>query len=393
MIQPFMPGKRVDENKPEKNLSPPRAARVLHLINGEHYSGAERVQDLLGLRLPEFGFEASFVCLKPGLFPSQRKSRGCQLFEVPMKGRFDRNAARSIAEIARNGDFELLHAHTPRSLLVGSRVARASRMPLIYHVHSPAGRDSTRWLGNRINTWVETWSSRRVNHFICVSESVKRYMQELGHLQQKLTTVPNGVAIVADLPDRDAPKGTWTIGTTALFRPRKGIEVLLKAMALLRQSGADVKLLAVGPFETTEYENTIRTLACSLNIEKDIEWTGYADDVNSHFRRMDLFVLPSLFGEGLPMVILEAMANGVPVIAANVEGIPQAIRDGIDGLIFEPGNPDELAARALRYMAGKVDWRQIRESARKRQQENFSDSSMAEGVAAVYERVLAEFAR
>lgn len=367
--------------------------RVLHLINGEHYSGAERVQDLLALRLPESGFEVSFVCLKPGIFPAQRKATRCPLYEVPMKGRFDRKATGAVADIVGKGDFALLHAHTPRSLLVGSRVARAMRKPLIYHVHSPAGRDSTRWLGNRINTWVELWASRSVNHFICVSGSIHRYMQELGHSELKLTTVPNGVAVVTDLPARNEPRGTWTIGTTALFRQRKGIEVLLNALALLRKSGADARLLAVGPFETKEYENTIMNLARALEIEPFIEWTGYTNDVNSHFRRMDLFVLPSLFGEGLPMVILEAMTNGVPVVAANVEGIPQAIRDGIDGLVFEPGNSGELAASILRFMKGQVDWKQIRESARQRQRESFSDVSMAKGVARVYEQVLADSAR
>ena len=65
-------------------------------------------------------------------------------------------------------------------------------------------------------------------------------------------------------------------------------------------------------------------------------------DIHAELRKVDLFVLPSLFGEGLPMVVLEAMAAGLPVVASRVEGIPAAIRHGADGLLVEPGNSDDL---------------------------------------------------
>ncbi len=367
------------------------AVKVLHLINGEHFSGAERVQDLLGLCLPEFGFSASFACLKSGRFAAERQSRECSLYEVPMRSKFDRRAIRQLCNIVTQNNYQILHAHTPRSLLVASRVARKVGRPLVYHVHSPVGRDSTRSFANKINQWVESFASRRVNHFVCVSESVKQYMEGLGYCQKLLTTVPNGVSVVASVPDRKTPVGTWTLGTTALFRPRKGIEVLLQAIANLKSNGANVRLLAVGPFESYEYEQKIKLMAGELGVSEVIEWTGFTNDVHKYFQRMDLFVLPSLFGEGLPMVILEAMAGGVPVVAANVDGIPQAIRDGIDGLIFEPGNAADLAEKVLRFQDKKIDWQAVRQSALDRQRQKFSDQSMAEGVAAVYRRVLYHF--
>ena len=104
---------------------------------------------------------------------------------------------------------------------------------------------------------------------------------------------------------------------------------------------------------------------------------------------MDLFVLPSLFGEGLPMVLLEAMAAGVPVVAARVEGVPEAIRDGIDGLLVPPGSAEHLARAVASVVRGEVDWAAWRASASARQAEHFSDRSMAAGVAKVYDRVLA----
>src|SRR5580698_10112309 len=76
-----------------------QTAKVLHLINGEHFSGAERVQDLLALSLPEFGFEAGFACLKPGRFSECRRSQETPLWNVGMRSRVDLGVARRIARL------------------------------------------------------------------------------------------------------------------------------------------------------------------------------------------------------------------------------------------------------------------------------------------------------
>ena len=103
---------------------------------------------------------------------------------------------------------------------------------------------------------------------------------------------------------------------------------------------------------------------------------------------LDVLVLPSLFGEGLPMVVLEAMAAGVPVAATRVEGVPEAIRDGIDGVLAEPGNAQDLAAAIRRIVDGELDWQQLRHNARQRHAERFSDEAMAAQLATVYREIL-----
>ena len=126
----------------------------------------------------------------------------------------------------------------------------------------------------------------------------------------------------------------------------------------------------------------------NLGLEDIIEWTGFTSDVTSELLTMDLFVLPSLFGEGLPMVVLEAMAAGVPVVATDVEGIPEAIRHGQDGVIAPAGDPKALAQAMIDVIEGKYDWSAMRDSALTRQAQFFSQYSMAEGVAEVYRQVL-----
>ena len=144
---------------------------------------------------------------------------------------------------------------------------------------------------------------------------------------------------------------------------------------------------AVGPFETAEYEQELRQLAERLGIDDLIEWTGFCSNVNEQFQKMDLFVLPSLFGEGLPMVVLEAMAQGVPVVASRVGGTPEAVRDGVDGQIFEPGNSDDLADKLERLMKRPDAWRDASRNALQRQRESLSADAMARKVAAVYDEL------
>jgi len=362
--------------------------KVLHLINGEHFSGAERVQDLLALAMPQFGFEVGFACVKPEKFPGVRQSQECELYETRMNSKFDVFCANRVAKVFRDHDYKILHAHTPRTLLIGRLASRKLGCPLVYHVHSPVGRDSDRGFVNKLNTAMESWSLKGVDRMICVSNSLAGYMKELGHDPKKIRVVSNGVAAIDDLPARELPGKNWTIGTMALFRARKGTEVLLDALAILKSKNIDVTLRAVGPFETPEYENEILARVEKLGVGAMIEWTGFQTNVNEQLRKMDVFVLPSLYGEGLPMVVLESMANAIPVVASRVEGIPEAVRDGIDGLIFEPSDPQDLAQKLETLIGDNDRWSRMSQNAVERQRNDLSDTSMARGVATIYDELL-----
>ena len=364
-----------------------RTHRVLHVINGEHYAGAERVQDLLALSLPEFGYEVGFACVKSGKFPQQRKSQDVPLYQTQMKSKFDLRAAKALADIAKIGGYDFLHAHTARSLVVARIAAKIAKKPLVYHVHSPTVNDSTRWFTNRMNAMLERISLTGISQMICVSNSLSEHMKTQGYNPELLNVVPNGVPCHGDLPSREAPKDKWILGTVALFRPRKGIEVLIEALSILRSYGDDVRIRAVGPFETPEYEEKIKELAKKRDVEDAIEWVGFSSDVNAQLAKMDVMVLPSLFGEGLPMVIIEAMAAGIPVIGTNVQGVPEVLTEG-NGLVADAGCAADLSNKVRAFIHGEEDWSSIRENAWQRQADHFSDRSMAQGVAAVYDKVV-----
>ena len=372
------------------NAPPPVVAptlRALHVINGEHYSGAERVQDLLALRLPEFGVDVGFAALKPGRFAKVRESQDTPLFELPMRSRWEWSVAKRLANLVREQEYDLLHAHTPRGALVASLAAKQAGVPLVYHVHSPAGRDSTRRVQNWINKQLERWTLRRAEQLIAVSPSLRQLMIDTGFPAERVTCICNGVP-ASQLQSKRRPEGTWTLAMIALFRPRKGTEVLLQALSLLRERGCPVRLRAVGGFETPAYEAEIRALAHELHVADMIDWTGFTSDITSELARTDLLVLPSLFGEGLPMVVLEAMAAGIPVVATNVEGVSEAVIDGETGRLVEPGNAIELAAAIESNVCGDADYAALGSAAKACHAARFSDRAMAEQVAGVYREVI-----
>jgi len=361
--------------------------QVLHIVNGEHYAGAERVQDLLALQLPQFGYDVTFACVCPKVFPKTRRSN-VRLIDASMTGKFDLRPAWQLAKLVREEGFELIHSHTPRSAMIGRAVSFLTGVPLVHHLHSPTSRDSTRRWSNCANMWIERASMSHARALVAVSQSLAGYAKQMKARDERVFVIPNGVPIRGPLADRPTPTTAWTIGCVALFRPRKGIEVLLDALAELIAMGHDVRLRAVGTFETPAYGEEIMRRVDQLKLANHIEWRGFQTDVDAEFRQMDLFVLPSLFGEGMPMVVLEAMANGVPVISTRVEGVPEAVRDGVDGLLADPGNAASLALAISQFIAGDVDWSDMRQAAHRRHAECFSDRSMAEKLARVYDVVL-----
>lgn len=387
---------------PLTNVSQPRfgdvaTARVLHLVNGEHFSGAERVQSHLGRCLPTSGITADFACVKPGKFADlldSEKGKWGRGHRTPMSGRFDVRIALKIRDMVRSDSYDLLHAHTPRTAMVAAIASKLSGVPWIYHVHSPASRDSTRGMVNRINAAIEKYSLRSADHLITVSKSLRKDCVSRGTPGDSITVVHNGVPGIR--PARESvpsPHGRWTIGMIALMRPRKGLEVALDALAHLREQGHNVVLRCIGPFETESYREQILAQIAELNVADGIEWVGFTKDVPAELAKLDAMVLPSLFGEGLPMVVLEAMAAAVPVIATRVEGTPEAVTDGVEGLLAEPRDAGSLANRITELVTGQHDWQTMAEAAFLRHERDFSDHAMAAGVAKVYRQVLANQSR
>lgn len=363
--------------------------KVLHIINGEHFAGAERVQDLLALNLPYFGYECEFICLKEGEFNKRRKST-CPTTVFTMNSKFDLSISKRVVEAVKDKNFKIIHTHSPRSALIGKKVARVLDLPWIHHIHSPSARETENFFRNLLNAFIEDHLIlSKADRLVPVSLSLKDYLIEHGVKPSKITPVLNGVPIVKHETTWQAPQdGIWVIGTVALFRPRKGLEVLLNSIKQIANQGYKVQLKAVGTFETSEYEKEIKSLATQLKISHLIDWAGFSDNIHIEMESMHIFVLPSLFGEGLPMVVIEAMSVGIPVVSTAVEGIPDVLQNGGAGIIVKPNNINDLKEGILQFLNGKQAPLNTAKIAMERQHSFYSDRVMTKGISEIYNRFL-----
>lgn len=259
---------------------------------------------------------------------------------------------------------------------------------MVHHIHGQTASEvGRRWM-SWLNARVERFSLAHAKAVIAVSQSAGRYIANSGIAAERVRVLNNGVPTSERLLPRVPPRQIWTLATIALFRPRKGLETLLEALAQLRQENLPVRLRAIGSFETPDYERSARALADRLGLAECVEWAGFRSNVVEELLATDLLIFPSLLAEGLPMVIIEAMAAGTPIIGSRVDGVADAIRDGVDGLLCAPGNSNELAAAIGRVVRAEIDWQDLRSNAWRRQREQFSDRNMARGLAALYREIL-----
>ena len=361
-----------------------RVRKVLHLVNGEYYAGAERVQDLLALHLAQFDFEAGFVCVKPDRFARFRQSQDTPLWEVPLRHPWQRSVGRRITKIIRDEGFELIHSHTPRSAWAASMAARHTGLPWVHTQHDVALDDCSTPVRAAFNRFT-VGRLRRADAAIAVSPATLDILarHRVGAVR---CMVRNGVPGVGQLPRRKTPN-RWTIGTVSLFRPGKGIDVLIRAMHRLAVRNCDARLLVVGRFVSEEFERETTSLIDSLGVGDRIELAGFSDDVPAQLRKMDLFVLPSTIAEGLPMVVLEAMAHGVPIVGSNVAGIADVVRDGVDGRLFAASDEKDLADVLDEFAQNRHDWQQMRRDVWNRHAAEFTAQRMSQETADVYRRV------
>ncbi len=150
----------------------------------------------------------------------------------------------------------------------------------------------------------------------------------------------------------------------------KGHAILLEAISLLQQRHVPVVLEVVGDGSRLD---SLRRQADSLGISDRVTFAGPVgqDRIQDRYRAADAFCLPSL-GEGIPMVLMEALASGLPAVASNTMGIPELIEDGVTGLLVPPGRPEELAEAIQRLAGDRSVGRSLGKAGRSKVMEEFS---------------------
>ncbi|HET9719236.1 MAG TPA: glycosyltransferase [Solirubrobacteraceae bacterium] len=182
---------------------------------------------------------------------------------------------------------------------------------------------------------------RRYDVVVAVSESTRRMLADRYHYpESKLVTIPNGWS---GSPVAQARRPAHRIVCVANLRRQKGHDVLLSAFAQVVRQLPDAELLLVGdgPLRAGLSEQARR-----LGIERSVQFTGAADDVWPLLAEADVFALASRY-EPLGLAVLEAMAAGLPVVAAAVDGLTEIVEDGVSGYLVPRDDPDALAKKLI----------------------------------------------
>lgn len=344
-------------------MTPPAPIRLAHLLDGRHFGGAEQIVRRLIETAPAIGVESWAYCLAEGRLTDFLRSQNLRVRVFPASSKFDFRVLPAIAAAARADGIQILQAHTSRTHLMARLLSVRLGIPNITTIHSPIAQDENRGVGlHPLRAWVERLGRPWTHQLVTVSqEEAERLAREEGVAREKISWIPNGAypppperraaarrALADFLAARGRDPEAFKIAMIAQLRPRKGPEVLIRAFAQLLAHGApDSDLLLIGDDEFTGggYLGALQALARDLGVAGAVHFTGFMADPWSLAAGADLIALPSLFGEGMPLVLLEAMSHGIPLAVSDTLGNRELARAGTHGWIHPPGDAAALAAQ------------------------------------------------
>lgn len=296
-----------------------------------------------------------------------------------------RATRKRIEEIIRTLKPDIVHAHSP--LLTGIpalRAARKARIPMVYEVRAlwedaavDLGNASPGGLRYRTTRALETRVLRGADGVVTLCQSMREELASRGVPSGKITIIPNAVdpAVFSQhrRPDQNLSRilgldGRLVLGFIGSFYHYEGLDLLIRALPEIRAAVPQVALLLVGGGPE---EARLKGLSAELDLDAHIRFTGRVphEDVQRYYDLIDFFVYPRrsmrLTELVTPLKPLEAMASGRIVIASDVGGHRELIRDEITGYLFRPDDPSALAGRVVQVLRDEGAHRQMQEIARR----------------------------
>jgi glycosyltransferase involved in cell wall biosynthesis len=206
-----------------------------------------------------------------------------------------------------------------------------------------------------------------------------------------VTVVPEPLPATTAAPSRPSRPGEpLRFGLVGRLSPWKGQELFLRAFAEAFPGGREQAVIVGGAlFGEEAYAAGIEALVTSLGLGDRVRLTGHVDDVEAELASLDVLVHASLIPEPFGMVVIEGMAAGLAVVAADAGGPAEVVADGVDGILYRMGDQAALGD-ALRHVAADVDLRQRLGLAARRSAEQYRPACLAPRVASVYAAVLGQ---
>ncbi len=366
---------------------------VCHVAMGDLWAGAE-VQ-LLALmkyliRLP--GFEWTVILFNEGKMADELRKLPVSLTVIPEKDHSAITLAYRLAKKFQQVRPDIVHSHKYKDSILGSIVARCLHVPhvvrVVHGMPEPfKGLKNLKMAGYTLaDRFVTRWF---VDKVVAVSSDIEKLLAQI-YGADRVVCIHNGIDLEAIhvTTQRSEQRKGWQIddkailiGTVGRLVPVKGHAILIEALGILHKSNPNVRLLLIGDGPLRGH---LEAVVKRLGLEQAVIFAGHQAQAYDFINMMDIFVLPSLH-EGIPMVLLEALALERPVIASRVGGIPEVVSHGTSGILVNPVNPEELAAGLKGLIQDRKKAEELGNAGRCRVEQEFDASLMAARTAAVYQ--------
>lgn len=346
--------------------------------------GQERVALDLAIGQKARGHRVSVVSLAPppdGAMAEEFREHGIAVDRVPKQGEgVDPALVGKLARTFRRLEADVVHTHNPLPLIYGAPAARLARAAAIHTKHgiNPGGR------GHRM---LRRAAAQLTHAFVAVSDTTEAQAREQHDAPaKKIHTIANGIRLDRYHPDADARSATrkelglgdaWVVGTVGRLDNFKNQGLLVRAMAPLLSSSVRLVIVGDGPARAD-----VEAEVAKLPEPTWVVLTGRRMDVPRIIPAFDVFALSSK-SEGLPLVVPEAMAAGLPIVTTAVGGLPSVVDEGKTGMLV-PVDEEALRRALKKLVDDRALAKQMGETARKTALERYSADRMVDAYLALY---------
>jgi glycosyltransferase involved in cell wall biosynthesis len=367
----------------------PRICLVTHYFP-PHKGGIEQVSYEQSKRLTQSGYQIDVLTSK---FEGRNTNpaKGIRIYHYPSLSIAKRfgvpypiisfKAYKTFVQHIKKCDLVHAHGHVYMSSYMAGMVAKKYKKPFIVTQHNTfIDYQSLLNMAEHLNDLTIGKSVlKRADRIITVSKETMKYVLKLGADKSKTSVIYNGVDVDTFCPTNKKenrkklglPKNRKIILSARRLVYKNGLGTLIESVPLVAQNHPDVLFVVAGKGPSRKLiEDRIK----ELGIDNNIKLTGFVPDnlLPSYYGAADYFILPSASGEGLPLVLLEAMACGLPVIATTVGGTPEIVKHMKNGVLVPPRNPEAMAETTAKILSDERLGPSIGEKARRIIEDRFT---------------------
>jgi len=322
------------------------------------------------------------ICLKHKMpDTSILETIGTQL--IIINNRRDFSWVKKLGQVIRSENCDVLFTHGFNGAIISFILKKSQKIkiPTILTYHGPYYAPTfvkkiISPIYNYLSIYIYKYHALNV---ISVNQESADYLEKKGVPKHKISVVHNGVKFDTEkaVIDLGLPSEKLKIISASRIDSVKGLKYLLEALELIKKQSISpfiYYMIGDGP-----ELDSMKKLTEKLNLKDVVQFMGFKSNISDWNNNADIFVLPSL-AEFHSIAILEAMSAGIAIIATNVGGNPESIRNEIDGLLVEPKQPAELANALIRLMEDESLRERLGKSAKQRFMENFTEEAMIKNI-------------